>query len=311
MSIAGAIEEVTEDEAFIDAGMLGTWDRGSEPAEAPGMVAPSRPLLWRRLALYGVLTACLLPLQMLAVALRAPLSSSIPLFYHGLCARLLGFRVHTRGTPLRDDAVLYASNHVSYFDIVVLGSLLRASFIAKSEVKTWPGFGLLAVLQRTVFVERRRGRSKEHANVIAERLEAGDRLILFPEGTSNDGNRTLPFKSALFSAVKPAADNGPVAGNGPVNADIRIQPVSVTYTRLNGMPMGRGLRPFYAWYGDMDLVPHLLDALSLGRVDVEVEFHEPVDPANFANRKELAAHCQRIVANGVSRALSGRSGAAS
>ena len=305
MSVAGALEELKEDDVFVDSGLLGTWDRGAEPLEATGMIAPSRTLLWRRLALYSVLTLGLLPVQMLALALRAPLSASLPLFYHSLCARLLGFRVRTRGTPLRKGSVLYASNHVSYFDIVVLGSLLRASFIAKSEVKTWPGFGLLATLQRTVFVERQRARSKEHANVIADRLSAGDRLILFPEGTSNDGNRTLPFKSSLFAAVKQSGSDV------STRSDLRIQPVSVTYTRLNGMPMGRGLRPFYAWYGDMDLLPHLLDALALGRVDVDVEFHEPVDPADFRNRKELAAHCQRIVANGVSRALSGRGDVAS
>ncbi|MEQ8334801.1 lysophospholipid acyltransferase family protein [Nisaea sp.] len=305
MSVAGALEELNEEDAFADFGMLGTWDRGAEPVEADGMVAPSRTLLWRRLALYGALTVCLLPLQMLALAVRAPLAVSLPLFYHGLCARLLGFRVRVRGTPLRTGAVLYASNHASYFDIVVLGSLLRASFIAKSEVRTWPGFGLLAILQRTVFVERLRGRSKAHANDIADRLSSGDRLILFPEGTSNDGNRTLPFKSSMFAAVKPAQkEAAPDAG-------IRIQPVSVTYTRLNGMPMGRGLRPFYAWYGDMDLVPHLLGALALGRVDVEVEFHAPVDPADHRNRKELAVHCQQIVADGVSRALAGRGDAAS
>ena len=300
MTLAGALEEVKEDDRFVDSGLLGTWDRRIAPAETAGMISSRRTLLWTRLALYSALTLVVLPIQMLALALGARLSSHLPLFYHSLCARLLGFRVRTRGTPLRKGSVLYASNHASYFDIIVLGSLLRGSFIAKSEVKSWPVFGLLATLQRTVFVERRRARSKEQANSIADRLSAGDRLILFPEGTSNDGNRTLPFKSSLFAAVKPFQTET------PHHSDLRIQPVSVAYTRLNGMPMGRGLRPFYAWYGDMDLLPHLLNALALGRVDVEVEFHEPVDPAKFSDRKELAVYCQSIVANGVSRALAGR-----
>lgn len=299
MSAVGAVEELSEEEFFADPDLLGSWERSLEPAEAAGMVTPSRSLLWRRLVLYGLLTCSLLPLQVLFLALRSPMASALPVFYHGLCARLLGFRVTTRGRPLTEGPVLYASNHASYFDIVVLGSLMRASFIAKSEVKGWPGFGLLAVLQRTVFVERRRGRSKAHASEIAGRLGEGDRLVLFPEGTSNDGNRTLPFKSSMFAAAEPRSDDERIEG-------LRVQPVSITYTRLNGMPMGRGLRPFYAWYGDMDLVPHLLDALSLGRVDVEVEFHAPVDPAGFANRKELAAHCERVVSRGVSHALSGR-----
>jgi len=301
MSVAGALEELNEEDILADPSLLGSWERNPEPVEAAGMIAPSRLLAWRRIALYAVLTCTLLPVQMLLLAFRSPISSALPMFYHGLCARLLGFRVTMRGRPLAEGPVLYASNHASYFDIVVLGSLLRASFIAKSEVRSWPGFGLLATLQRTVFVERRRGRSKVHANAIAERLAGGDRLVLFPEGTSNDGNRTLPFKSSMFAAVESRAGN---AGAG----DLRVQPVSIAYTRLNGMPMGRGLRPFYAWYGDMELVPHLLEALALGRVDVEVEFHEPVDPAAFANRKALAAHCEQVVSRGVSRALSGRSG---
>lgn len=299
MSVVGTLEELNEEETAADFGLLGSWERSPEPADTAGMITPSRFLLWRRLAFYGTLTCALLPFQVLFLALRSPLSSALPLFYHGLCARLLGFRVRTRGQPLTKGPVLYASNHASYFDIVVLGSLLRASFIAKSEVKGWPGFGLLAILQRTVFVERRRGRSKVHANAIADRLRSGDRLILFPEGTSNDGNRTLPFKSSMFAAVEPKAEAERVE-------DLRVQPVSITYTRLNGMPMGRGLRPFYAWYGDMDLVPHLLDALSLGRVDVEIEFHPPVDPVEFGNRKDLTAHCEQAVSTGVSRALSGR-----
>ena len=300
MSATGVLEELKEEDPFVDSGLLGTWDRGTASVEAAGMIASCRTLLWSRLALYSALTLVALPVQMLALAFRAPLSSGLPLFYHGLCARLLGFRVRVRGAPLCKGSVLYASNHVSYFDVIVLGSLLRGSFVAKSEVRSWPVFGLLATLQRTVFVERRRARSKEHANSIADRLSAGDRLILFPEGTSNDGNRTLPFKSSLFAAVKP------FRAETSSHSDLRIQPISVTYTRLNGIPMGRGLRPFYAWYGDMDLLPHLLNALALGRVDVEVEFHTPVDPAKFNNRKELAAYCQSIVANGVSRALAGR-----
>lgn len=296
MSIAGTLEELNEEDILGDPGLLGSWERNLEPVEAAGMVAPSRTLVWRRIALYSALTFTLLPVQMLLLVFRSQMSSALPVFYHGLCARLLGFRVKVRGRPLAKGPVLYASNHASYFDIVILGSLLRASFIAKSEVKSWPGFGLLATLQRTVFVERRRGRSKVHANAIADRLAGGDRLVLFPEGTSNDGNRTLPFKSSMFAAAEARDPAG----------ELKVQPVSITYTRLNGMPMGRGLRPFYAWYGDMDLVPHLLEALALGRVDVEVEFHEPVDPAAFANRKALAAHCEQVVSRGVSRALSGR-----
>ncbi len=127
-------------------------------------------------------------------------------------------------------------------------------------------------------------------------MRAGSDLVLFPEGTSSDGNRVLPFKSALFGAAESLVDGAPVA----------VQPVSITYVRLNGMPMGRYLRPFFAWYGDMELASHLWALLGLGNVTVNVEFHPVVTRANFASRKALAEHCHNVVAEGVASALSGR-----
>ena len=135
--------------------------------------------------------------------------------------------------------MLFASNHVSYADIAVLGSLIAGSFIAKAEVAHWPLFGWLAKLQRTVFVDRRVRSTQLQRDAMTERLAAGDALILFPEGTSGDGNRVLPFKSALFSAAERMQAIVPIA----------VQPVSIAYTRLDGMPLGRLLRPFIAWYG--------------------------------------------------------------
>lgn len=296
-----AIDEAASAEFAAEAALLGGWDRTADAPAGGAMVVPSRLLVWRRLVLYGLLTLGLLPVQVAALLLRARLARTLPVFYNGLCARLLGFRVKVRGKPVSAGPALFVSNHASYFDIVVLGSLLEASFVAKSEVAGWPVFGTLARLNRTVFVERRRHRAKQQADAISRRLGAAERLILFPEGTSNDGNRTLPFKSSLFAAVLSPEPAAREAGSG-----MWVQPVSVTYTRLNGMPMGRGLRPFYAWYGDMDLVPHLLEALALGTVEVAVEFHAPVAPEDFVDRKALAEHCERIVADGVSRALAGR-----
>ncbi len=131
---------------------------------------------------------------------------------------------------------------------------------------------------------------------MVDRLEAGDNLFLFPEGTSNDGNGVLPFKSALFA----------VAALKPRGAPLTVQPVSITYTALDGMPMGRALRPFYAWYGDMELPSHLWQALGLGRATVVVQFHDPVTLEDFASRKAMADHCYRKISEGVASALAGR-----
>lgn len=250
-----------------------------------------------RLTLYLLLTLLLTPAQGLAVALRSPLSRRLPILYHRLCARLLGLELVVRGERVASGPVLFVSNHSSYLDITVLGALLPASFVAKSEVAGWPLFGLLAKLSRTVFVERKArssvGKQRDH---IGDRLEAGDSLILFPEGTSSDGNRTLPFKSALFAVASRRIGDQPLT----------VQPISVTPTRLDGIPMGVAFRPFYAWYGDMDLALRLWQVFQLGGMTVEVEFHPPVTIDGFPNRKALADHCQRSIAQGVARAVSGR-----
>lgn len=249
-----------------------------------------------RILVYAVFTLLLIPIQYAAVLAGSSLQRSLPRWYHRQCCRILGFRVERRGRQSRTHPTLYVANHSSYIDIMVLGSLLQASFIAKSEVASWPFFGWLAKLQRSVFVERRRHKSGEGRDEMTMRLQAGDDLLLFPEGTSNDGNSVLPFKSALFAAAKTEFDGQPIT----------VQPVSVAYTRLDGVPMGRYLRPFFAWYGDMELAGHIWRAVGLGWVTVVVDFHPPVTLDEFASRKAMSDHCYRQVSIGVAAALSGR-----
>lgn len=223
-------------------------------------------------------------------------------FYWKIVARIIGYTVVVRGRPQEGDGpVLFIPNHASYLDIIILGGVIRGFFVAKSEVAGWPGFGFLARISNTVFIDRRPSASARERNTIRERLEAGDSLILFAEGTSNDGNRVLPFKSA-FLAV---AEEDVTAPDGQARS-LPVQPVSIAYTRLDGLPISRALRPFFAWYGDMTLAGHLIGALGMGRITVEVEFHPPVTMAEFGSRKQLALHCHKVVSNGVARLLAGR-----
>jgi 1-acyl-sn-glycerol-3-phosphate acyltransferase len=249
-----------------------------------------------RLLAYLGLTIALLPVQACALRFSPRLSLALPLWHHRRCCRLLGIHVVHRGRMSRQRPTLFVSNHVSYLDIIVLGSLIPGSFIAKAEIKSWPLFGWLARLQRSVFVERRAVRTASHRDEIRTRLDQGDRLVLFPEGTSGDGNRVLPYKSALLS----------VAEGGPGDKPLAVQPMTIAYTKLDGMPLGRHLRPFYAWYGDMELMPHLWQLAGLGRITVEVRFHRPVSSADFASRKELCDYCYQQAAQGMSAALAGR-----
>jgi 1-acyl-sn-glycerol-3-phosphate acyltransferase len=250
-----------------------------------------------RLTLYLSLTLPLMPVQLFLVFARLRAAERLPVFYHRLCCRIFGFDIVQLGQVSPARPTLFVSNHSSYLDIPVLGSLMPASFVAKTEVASWPGFGWLAKLQRTVFVDRRRGTTHRQRDDLQSRLEAGDNLILFPEGTSNDGNRVLPFRSALLSVAERQSHGQPLV----------VQPLSVSYTALNGIPLGHGLRPLLSWYGDMTLGSHLWHFCRLGRVRVVVEFHPATSIAVFASRKELTRHCFDLVATGVSLALAGQS----
>jgi 1-acyl-sn-glycerol-3-phosphate acyltransferase len=248
-----------------------------------------------RLAVYFAWTVLLMPVQAVGLALGCAWTASLPHVYHRSCCRILGLRVHTIGRPTAARPALFAVNHVSYLDIAVLGSLIAGSFIAKEEVARWPFFGWLAKLQRSVFIDRRVRSMAQQQDAIGERLARGDALILFPEGTSGDGNRVLPFKSALFNVTRAEPGALPVT----------VQPVSIAYTRLNGMPLGRRYRPYVAWYGAMSLAPHLWTVLGLGTIDVVVEFHPSTSFADCGSRKTMSDYCYARITGGMAAALSG------
>ncbi len=219
----------------------------------------------------------------------------IPMLWHKALSRSLGVRTVLRGQP-EVGSVLYVSNHISWLDIPVLGSRLQASFVAKSEVGEMGFVGFLADLQQTIYVEReRRQQSSVQATGIRQRLKAGDNIILFPEGTSNDGVHVLPFKSSLFSVV-----------DGEDVAHVRIQPISIAYTSLNGLPLTRHRMMDIAWVGDMELGPHMIDFMRLGRIGATIHCHEPVLRSDFRDRKALARHCHHVISQGYRNSMRGQ-----
>lgn len=256
--------------------------------------APVRSFV--RLFLYISWILIMIPIQVVALLLRLKLAERLPLLVHRVVVRLLDAKVTVKGEQCREGAVLFVSNHASYADISIIGALIRGCFVAKAEVAQWPLFGICAKLSRSVFVDRRARYARAQAEEMKRRFQNGDRLIFFAEGTTSDGNRVLPFRSSLFATAESAVNGRPV----------KVQPVSIAYTRLDGIPMGRHFRPFFAWYGDMDMFSHLWGIVGLGRFTVVVEFHKPVTIRDFPDRKALAAYCQAVVAAGVSSALSGR-----
>ncbi len=209
------------------------------------------------------------------------------LYWAGVCL-LLGMRVRVigaRATAAPGRQIVYVSNHSSWIDIPVLGAQLHGCFISKSEVAGWPVIGLVAKLGRTVFISRRPGATGRERDGMRERLDNGDDLILFPEGTTSDGSRVMPFRTAFFAVAE---------GEAPP----LIQPVSIVYDRLAGLPTGRSCRPLFAWYGDMDIASHYWRLARHRGMRASVLLHTPIDPASYANRKLLAQAVWRVVADG-------------
>ncbi|RYE50156.1 MAG: 1-acyl-sn-glycerol-3-phosphate acyltransferase, partial [Rhizobiaceae bacterium] len=234
-----------------------------------------------------MMTLVLLPFQLIAMALRLPIQKSIPHFYHRMLCKVIGVRIREVGQRAPDIPLLILSNHASWLDILIIGAVTQTVFVAKKEVAGWPVFGWLAKLQRTVFIDReRRHRTGAATQEIAERLLGGDAVVLFAEGTSSDGNRILPFRSALVGAVHHAI------GQSTDHETVTVQPLSLAYVQTSGLPIGRALRDRVAWYGDADLIPHLVSVLASGAVDVTVSWGQPVAYGMDANRKIIAQRAE-------------------
>lgn len=207
--------------------------------------------------------------------------------WHRTAARIVGIQIHALG-PVASTGTLIAANHVSYIDIIALGALTGATFVAKSSVAHWPIIGFLARLTNTLFVDRTGTQSLTQVQAITATLNAGHSVVMFPEGTSTAGRTVLPFKSTLFEAARRTRQIAPV------------QPVTISYAkRRDGTDLPIDERRVHPWVGDDELVPHLWALLQHPGVVADVQFHKPVIAHTFASRKELAEHCQAASAHGL------------
>ncbi|MGB2933542.1 MAG: lysophospholipid acyltransferase family protein [Methyloceanibacter sp.] len=249
------------------------------------------------LSAFFAFTFALMPLQLLFLWTGSRYARTFPHWYHRQVCKIIGVRLHIDGGVARESGVLLVCNHVSWLDITVLSAVAPVSFVAKQEVATWPFVSWLARLQRSVFIDRnRRTEVTNKANEILNRLQSGDHVVLFAEGTSSDGNSVVPFKTPLFAAVKPS-------GGEPLGEDICAQTLALTYTRLHGIPLCRRGRPLIAWYGDMDLASHAWRLLGLGPLDAQIRIGPPVPLDDFADRKALARYAEAHVRKDVASLL--------
>lgn len=229
-----------------------------------------------------IVTLALLPFQLVGLIFDWKIRRYVPRLWHRCACWLLGIRIRVHGHPERRRPLMLAANHASWKDILVLGAIADVVYIAKAEVAGWPVFGILAKLQKTIFVVREeKRRTGDQVNEIAARMNAGEIVVLFPEGTTSDGNRLLEVKSSLFGAAAAAVPHTP-------DGVVHVQPVSIAYTRVHGMAMGRFHRPLAAWPGDIELMPHLMGVLKEGALDVDVAFGDTVDFRTGDNRKHLS-----------------------
>jgi len=268
----------------------GSWSEfvrpGSEPMRKLRVV--------RRLVLIVLWTLPLMPVQAVLLLLPGRLNAGFARIYWGVMCRIMSMRVRAIGQPAARTAdgrpIVYVSTHSSWLDVPVLGALLQASFIAKEEVGSWPVVKWIAWLGGTVYVRRVRTSTARERDEMRARLAGGDSLILFPEGTTSDGSHVLPFRSAFLSIAEVPVT---VDGRTPI-----VQPVSLVYDRLAGLPTGRASRTIFAWIGDQDLASHFCRLGAERGMRATVLFHTPLDPATFPSRKALTRALWQITADG-------------
>lgn len=200
-----------------------------------------------------------------------------------LACESLGIGVDCDGEVPRDFPVLLVANHISWTDVLALGSRSDIVFLARHDLADWPVLGMLARSYGTLFVERGRRRLIPQVNrQIASSMEDLQVVALFPEATTGDGTRLKKFHTSHFAAARDL-----LAARQDIE-QVHILPVAIAYTRRNGLPLGRTGRAAVAWYGDTEFAPHLRDLVSGGATQCRIRFLAPVRFDRTTDRKVAA-----------------------
>lgn len=244
--------------------------------------------------IFCLIVICLgtIPLQALdrLFLSKSKLFFIVPFFFHRSLCRVFGIRLRIQGTIETDKQVVYVSNHLSYLDIPLLGSFLRANFVSKDDVQSWPVLGLLASLSKTIFISRSPSKALKSIEQMQTALNEKRSLIVFPEGTSSNGMNVKPFKSSFFDIfLKSAAKDS-----------LFIQPFSIGLIKVNDDAVKKESDfDLYAWYDDMALQPHIWTLAKSKGVQLLVRFHDPIPVKAYENRKKLSKDCYDQVAQGL------------
>ena len=227
----------------------------------------------------------LLPFQLSFILVKSRLRFILPVYFHKFLLKILGIKLSIIGQPSTLKPLILIGNHCSYLDIIILSSVYPVCFVAKSEIKGWFFFGFLAKMQNSIFIDRRNFKTLDSLRRVSNNLSVKFSIIIFPEGTTNDGKKIMKFRPSLFKVFED-------------NPTLRLQNFSLCYTHINDMPLDNRLRPTIAWYGGMNMITHLGKFLNLSSVDAKLVFH-PVVSTNGINRKQLAETSRIQVIKGI------------
>ena len=235
-----------------------------------------------KLIIFLILVSPLIIISLFGRGILPLIDKWFPLIFHKLLIWLLSVKIKHEGNKKNSkECNLFVCNHISYLDIPILGSSMPVRFVAKSEVKDWPIFGFLSKLANTVYIKRVKSDTLLQKFFLLDLLSVGEKLLIFPEATTSDGNRVLPFKSSAFSALE--------------NQNFIIQPLVIIYTDINGVPINRWLMPVIAWYGDMELNPHLVTLKDIKFITAKIIYLDCINTNDFADRKDLSKYLEKKI----------------
>ena len=187
---------------------------------------------------------------------------------------------------------LIVSNHISWLDIFVINTAHPVTFVAKQSISEWPILNWLVKASETIFIDRKISSLKIQESKIIKHLNKKKNLVIFPEGTSSDGNEVLPFKSSLFNIFEKN-----------LNAKISIQTITIIYKKINGIAMNRIDRKNITWHSNMDLIPNIFNVLKKLSIEVEIIFNKEFLPNKGYDRKKLALHCWEKISYNLTNSL--------
>lgn len=237
---------------------------------------------------YFPLMAVFVPIQFVITRLGLYWTFPVRLF-HTLGRIFLGMKVKVIGEPSHDRATLIVSNHISWTDIIAVGSKADVTFVAKSEIKNWFFVGFMASLQRTLYVDRKkRSDARRVSQEMGKRIASGSAVLLFAEGQSDLGTHVLPFRSALIGAAQHAMQDAGAT-------EVMIQPLTIAYTKLQGLPVGRTDRSFIAWIKSKSVKQNISEILTGGTREVTLAFGTPRPLTAGTDRKVLAKQSENEV----------------